>query len=336
VLAVRSDSFAGVERYLCDVALAVADRGWGVTVIGGDPAAMRRRLVPAVAFRPARTTAQVVRALVSAGPADVVHVHMTAAEVAATVAWPVTRRRFLTTRHFAGPRGESRLGRLAAPAIRRALREQIAISRFVADSIGEPSVVVANGVPDQAQAPLTARRVTMMQRLAPEKDPLTGIRAWARSGLHEQGWRLQVAGRGVLHDGTSALARELRVDDSVDLLGFVEDTGRLLDGTTILLAPATREPFGLSVVEAMSRGVPVVAADGGAHRETVGEPRWLFPPGDAEACAVALRSLAGDAELRRRLGSQLQRRQRSLFSLDVHVDRLEQIYRGLLDQKEGS
>ena len=38
----------------------------------------------------------------------------------------------------------------------------------------------------------------------------------------------------------------------------------------VLLAPRTDEAFGLSVVEAMARGLPVVAAGSGAHLETVG------------------------------------------------------------------
>ena len=49
------------------------------------------------------------------------------------------------------------------------------------------------------------------------------------------------------------------------------DTDRLLASSSVVLAPAPAEPFGLSVVEAMAHGLAVVAAEGGAHTETVGD-----------------------------------------------------------------
>ncbi len=66
----------------------------------------------------------------------------------------------------------------------------------------------------------------------------------------------------------------------MELVGHVAETDALLAGASILLAPAPREPFGLSVVEAMAHGLPVVAAGGGAHLETVGDDGLLFPRGD--------------------------------------------------------
>src|SRR5690554_2324529 len=117
--AVRSDGFAGVERHVARLARAQAAAGHQVVAIGGAPAAMRTTMGQdlAVTHVAARTTADVVRALRSAGPgADVVHVHMTAAEVAATLS-AVTVRGLppvVSTRHFAAPRGRGHLGALTA------------------------------------------------------------------------------------------------------------------------------------------------------------------------------------------------------------------------------
>ena len=86
----------------------------------------------------------------------------------------------------------------------------------------------------------------------------------------------------------------------------------------VLLAPAPREPFGLSVVEAMAAGVPVVAAAAGGHLETVGRlaDAQMFPPGDAEAAAAALRSLLPDA-----VRGRLSERGRSLVAAEFTVER---------------
>jgi glycosyltransferase involved in cell wall biosynthesis len=80
----------------------------------------------------------------------------------------------------------------------------------------------------------------------------------------------------------------------------------------------------------MSHGVPVIAAGGGAHVETVGEDGILFHPGDAEAAANALAALGGDRARRLRIGGRLRDRQRRLFALPHHLDRLELLYREVI------
>jgi glycosyltransferase involved in cell wall biosynthesis len=76
----------------------------------------------------------------------------------------------------------------------------------------------------------------------------------------------------------------------------------------------------------------VVAADGGAHRETVGQDGLLVPAGDPHAAARALVTLSRDRALRQAMGSRLRRRQQELFSLERHVDELESLYRTVVDE----
>jgi glycosyltransferase involved in cell wall biosynthesis len=82
----------------------------------------------------------------------------------------------------------------------------------------------------------------------------------------------------------------------------------------------------------MAHGVPVVAADGGAHPETVGPDGLLVPAGDPEATAAALVTLSADRALRLAVGGRLRRRQQALFSLERHVDQLESLYRLVVDE----
>jgi glycosyltransferase involved in cell wall biosynthesis len=69
-----------------------------------------------------------------------------------------------------------------------------------------------------------------------------------------------------------------------------------------------------------------VAYDGGGVPEMIaaGETGVLLPTGDVDALAAAMLELAGDPELRRRLGDAGSRRAERLFSVDRHVDRMEQ------------
>lgn len=324
---VRSHGFAGVERYVCDTVAELARRGWDATVIGGDPELMRAALPEQVGFLPASSTTEVARALWACGPVGVLHTHMTAAEAAALPFKGVRFERWVTTCHFARPRGRSAPGRAVSPLIRRRVDVQVAISRFVADAIDGPSVVIHNGVPSSVQPPLERdRTVVMMQRLEAEKDTATGLRAWALSGLAEAGWRMRIFGRGAELGALERAASDLGVAGSVTFEGFVADPRRALAEAGILLATAPAEPFGLSVVEAMAEAAPVVAADGGAHPETLGSLGVLFSPGDADSAASALRMLATDADERQRIGLMLRARHGELFTVGRHVTRLESTY----------
>jgi glycosyltransferase involved in cell wall biosynthesis len=71
-----------------------------------------------------------------------------------------------------------------------------------------------------------------------------------------------------------------------------------------LVLPSHVEGFGLTPVEALAEGTPVIASDLPAVREVLGARGARFvPPGDVVALAAALRQLAGDAEARARLAA---------------------------------
>jgi glycosyltransferase involved in cell wall biosynthesis len=301
-----------------------------VDVVGGAPDRMRAELDHTVTFHPAATLVTASRALVAARGADVVHVHMTTAEAVAFLTRPLDDAVIVATRHFAADRGSSPTRRLLARLTARPIVADIAISEFVARSVTGPTTLIHNGVVGRPQAALESPVVVMLQRLDDEKAPEVGVRAWAASGLGDVGWRLVVAGDGVLRPALEALVDRLGCRTSVEFAGAVADTDALLAGASVLLAPAPSEPFGLSVVEAMSHGLAVVAAGGGAHVETVGDDGLLFAPGDADAAARDLRRLGDDPELLRTIGHRLRYRQQERFSLGLHLDRLESLYRSVV------
>lgn len=327
---VRSDAFAGVERYICDTVTELAARGWDVSVVGGDPSAMRGALPAQIRVEPADTTARVSRALRSLGHVDLVHAHMTAAELGVA---PLKGRAFdalVSTRHFTGSRGTSLGGRATAGYISRRLDRQIAISQYVADHIETPSTVLHHGVPRSVRTPTErSRTVVLLQRLQPEKDTATAVRAWAHSELASEGWQMRVYGTGAEQSQLRALASDLGVAESVTFHGFTSDPRGVLASAGLLLATAPAEPFGLSVVEAMAERTPVIAADGGAHRETLGPDAVYFTPGNAAEAGSLLRAWAKSPN-RLPYGQLLQERHGELFTIQAHVDRLENLYREVL------
>jgi glycosyltransferase involved in cell wall biosynthesis len=294
---VTTANFAGVERYVSDVARETAGRGWDVAVVGGHPEQMPVALGGTAAWAPGATASQGLRSLLRLGRRDVCHAHMTVAEALAVAARPLHRAPVVVTRHFAAPRGASRGGRLLSPWIARGLAREIAVSEYVASRMeGRPDAVILNGVPPSPCLwRSSSRTVLVLQRLDPEKDTLTALRAWKASRLVGEGWVMRVVG-----DGTERTALETwTVSEGVEgvtFAGWVMNTGDEMANAGILLAPAPAEPFGLAVVEAMAAGVPVAASAAGGHLETVGrlDRPVLFAPRDHVAAASALRLFLGD------------------------------------------
>lgn len=323
---VVTGAFAGTERYVCDVARRQAERGHDVVVLGGDPTRMRLGMGRA-RWEAAGSVATACARLGAGGRRDVVHAHLTYAELSAVLTRPAHRGRVVATRHIAAPRGKTWPGALAAPLIGRQVDAEIAISQYVATAMERPPHVVLHDGVACAAAPYdrSSRAVLVLQRLDREKDTATALRAWRFSGLGERGWELLVAGDGAERRALEHLARELTLV-GVRFLGHITDVPRALSRAAVLLAPARREPLGLSVLEAMAHGVPVVAAAGGGHLETL-PPGWpyLFPPGDSEAAGQALVDLSRDAT-RFMASTAVRSRQQAGFDVERHVDALQQVY----------
>ena len=91
-------------------------------------------------------------------------------------------------------------------------------------------------------------------------------------------------------------ARALGVEDDVRFLGWTE-AGELEDlyaAADVFAFPSYYEGFGLPVLEAMARGVPVVCADRSSLPEVAGDAAILFDPDDPRAVAGALRAVLDD------------------------------------------
>ncbi len=108
---------------------------------------------------------------------------------------------------------------------------------------------------------------------------------------------------GWLSEDILDLVKELGLEEDVRFLGktSTEQLLCLYNLATALAHPAHYEGFGLTPLEAMACGAPVVCSDGGSLPEVVGDAAILAPPDDPEAWAVALHRVLEDAGLRRSL-----------------------------------
>ncbi|HET6574981.1 MAG TPA: glycosyltransferase family 4 protein [Fimbriiglobus sp.] len=126
------------------------------------------------------------------------------------------------------------------------------------------------------------------------------------------------------------MANQLGVADRVGFVPYQEDTAAVYRALDVVVHASTRpEPFGLTIVEAMSCGRPTVvaAAGGAAELFTDGVDAVGHAPGDAASLAGAIGRLAADAGLRERIGAAARRTAVARFGLDRYGREVAAVYR---------
>jgi glycosyltransferase involved in cell wall biosynthesis len=109
---------------------------------------------------------------------------------------------------------------------------------------------------------------------------------------------------GKQSDQSPGILEQLRTDASagrIEYRGYVADTERqrLYAEASMLVLPSLEEGFGMTLVEAMQAGVPVIASDRGALPEVVGEAGILVDPTSAAGIAAAIERLLDSPDERR-------------------------------------
>jgi glycosyltransferase involved in cell wall biosynthesis len=183
----------------------------------------------------------------------------------------------------------------------------------------------------------TSLVLIIIANLIPYKGHLDVIEALGRiAGRMPPDWQLLAVGRD---EGVGAAIRSradaLGIAGHVSLLGIRSDIPDLLRASDIALLASHQEGFSNAIIEGMQAGLPMIVTDVGGNAEAVidGETGLVVAPRNPEAMADAILSLAGDGELRQRLGEAGRRRVEAHFSLEACVAAYEALYCGLLAGK---
>lgn len=209
-------------------------------------------------------------------------------------------------------------------------------------------------IPDTSPGPNgTARRdllrVLVPASLVPVKGHRVLVAAVAR--LAEVGTQVEVglAGDGELRDELRALVEREGLAGRIRFLGQLPHPALLeefasgrWDAVALSSVPSSGEKEGIpvSLLEAMARGLPVVASDLGGIGELLDRSTGLLvPPDDPDHLAAALATIANDPQLRVALGRAGRARVAAEFSVDATVSELERLMarsRRQSDRRSGS
>lgn len=165
--------------------------------------------------------------------------------------------------------------------------------------------VIPHSVPEVRPGPEVVREpglVVMMARLDQQKQLDHAIDAFAAVVAAVPGARLEIYGRGVLEAELNRRIERLGLTGSVRLAGFTDDPAGVYRRASLSLLTSRYEGFGLTLVESLQQGCPVVSYDlayGPADIVQDGRNGLLVPPGDKAELARAIIRVLGDPDLQR-------------------------------------
>jgi glycosyltransferase involved in cell wall biosynthesis len=343
----------GGEKHLADLANSLARRGHDVyaAVTPLSPLLEELSLVPKqnLVEMPMRNSLNVASALklarfVRQNEIEIVHAHVARDYPLAAMAARRGGARLVLTRHVLFPL--NRIHRLTLRGISRV----IAVSQAVAEGLRaqgifdqDKIVCIPNGIDierfekgrEANRQPGTDRklRVGMIGHLAPIKGQADFIRAAAVVVSRRDDVEFIIAGEDKSRSGDNRrelenLIDELNLKEQVSLIGWIDDVAKLLPTLDLFVSSSRSEPFGLSIVEAMAAGVPVIATMSEGAREIIKDNHTgrLVPIGDLETLASVISELLSDAKARARLSQNARRDVRERFSLERMVAATERVY----------
>ena len=326
-------TFGGIEHHVEQLGRRLAARGHEVTVYCRPNYVPERReewlgmrvvRLPTVSSKHLDAIVHSALATVHAMATghDILHFHALGPGLCSALPRALRRGRVVQTIHgFDNQRDKWGLGArvvlgVGAGMSRRVPHAVVGVSHLLAAHYAQAApgrgVYVPNGVDRPAPAPAAlvrkrglepGRYALFVGRLVPEKAPDALVRAFRQVPTDA---RLVIAGGSSFSDDyVAALERLAGEDDRVLLTGYLygEDLAALYQHAGVFVLPSVLEGLPLTLLEAASFGVPIVASDIPPHREVLaadGPGRRLVPVGDEAALAGAVADLLlrGDAAQR--------------------------------------
>jgi glycosyltransferase involved in cell wall biosynthesis len=286
---------------------------------------------------------------------DIVHTHLTPADVTGRLAGTLLRRPVVSTlqnepRDYDRQRWDQRL--LQKITARFLSPELIAVSDRIQTLFVEEWKLPArrmqtiyNAVPMEAylaispEPPIHADSqgpvIVNIGRMSPQKAQHHLLNAAKHVLKHRPDVRFMLVGQGRLASELRDQAQALGISGQVIFAGLQKDIPAVLAKSDIFVLSSLWEGLPLTAVEAMAAARPVVLTDVGGNRDLVehGVQGLIVPPGDERALAEALLTLLKDKSRRHAMGRAARSRVQYDFNIDVVADKHEKLYESIVRRR---
>lgn len=178
--------------------------------------------------------------------------------------------------------------------------------------------------------------IGMVSRLFPGKGHQYLIQAMSAVASAFPSARLRIIGTGPVLDEMKTLSQSLRMENTIEFTGFVEDLNAQMQELDVFVLPSLTEGFPLSVMEAMACGLPVVATPVGGIPEMIEQEvnGLLVPPCNVEELAGAIIQILSDPRKARRMGKRGRQKVFEQYSPQQYMNQFDALYQNLLADKK--
>jgi len=285
--------------------------------------------------------------IIKRGEYDIVHVHLFPASFFVAVASIFLDRsiKFIFTEHSIYNRRRAfRIFKILDYFTYLRYRKIICVSKQVKSSLEKwlPSasyktVIIRSGIPLNALPGKQLQKiydVLFVGRLERVKGVDILLRA---AGYLKKKYsmkiRIGIVGTGVLLSDLKRLSINLGINNTVEFLGVRGDILSLLDKSSVFVLPSRWEGLPISILEAMSRNVPVIATSVGGISEVIndGEDGVLVTPENPELLAGAIIYLLENEGLRAKLATNAFKKVKEEFSIDMYTSDLLNLYKNIIE-----
>lgn len=289
-----------------------------------------------------------LRRIISQERFDIVHTH---ASFAGRIAGKIAGAKVVMTRHSLIRGRASSIKRLATRLTSRIFTDRIiAISRAVKINLIESGVpadmiiIIYNGIDttkfegikgtlrEELSIASDIPIIGMVARLVPEKGYEYAINAFYRVLKEYPNAILVIIGSGPLEDSLKTMCSELRIEDNVVFMGYRQDVENLMADFDLFVLSSISEGLGLSLLEAMALGIPVVATMTGGIPEVIkdGTNGLLIQPGNDIYLAENMVKILSNKDLAQRLGDEAKKTVAEKFSSKTMIEKTEKVYQEVL------
>jgi glycosyltransferase involved in cell wall biosynthesis len=355
---VTSLETGGLERMVCDLIAGLKTQGVPSVVFCTDEKGELYDTVPAEAKSVGHRSPGwfvvdwrlvfEIRRFVRAHGVSVIHAHNPSPHLYAVLVSVLTGLPVVATTHGQGYQEKGRvrfLRRVLAAASRAVIfvSEDTKRAAINNGALSAPKAqIIPNGIDTTVYVPRPGTQrgsvtgldfpeetvvIGSVGRLSVEKNYPLLIRAFAQVA-EKANCFLVLVGDGLDRIRIEAEIKRLNLGDQCRIAGMQREVLQWLHTMDIFCLSSDTEGLSISLLEAGSCGLPCVVTEVGGNTEIVADEisGCVVPRRDENALATALTRLAGDAEMRRKMGHEARRIVQSRYSLKTMVDRYQQIY----------
>ncbi len=175
--------------------------------------------------------------------------------------------------------------------------------------------------------------ILYMGRLVPKKGVHILIRAMSHVVKKYPDALLLIGGKGKMKTFLSSYASTLGLKENVRFLGYVPDSllpNLYLSSNVFVLPSTTSESFGITLLEAMASGTPVIGSNVGGIPDVIHDCGLIVEPGNPKKLSDAIITLLDDENLRKKLGKKGRKRVEEKYSWDIVGKNIINVYKEIM------